>query len=308
MLKRLLALALLAASCASARAQTPDIPRTAEGRPDFHGVWESRWRTPLERPPEAEGPIVEPEKADALVAAMEARFFKESLNPESDFDWGPLMPAHGGGLRTSLIVEPSDGKQPLTTAAQEWAKTFKADRDRAEGPEARNLWERCIRGPGSAPLGITPGNMNRLFVQTSDHLVINTEDMAETRIIEFAAGSRPATLLSHMGESKGRWDGDVLVVETKLLRSDPASLPPSGRQAERTVTERLHFNTPSELAYSYVIDDPALLTAPVRVEFILMRSANRMFEASCHEGNYSMAGILQGARAMESQPTIKPKP
>jgi hypothetical protein len=308
MVNRLLLLASMAATCALAPAYAQDIPRTPEGRPDFHGVWESRWRTPLERPEEAEGPIVSTEKADALVAAMEARYFEESINPESDFDWGPLMPAPGGGFRTSLIVEPADGKQPLTPAAKDWAKTFKADRDRAEGPEARNLWERCIRGPGSAPLGITPGNMNRLLVQTRDHLVINTEDMAETRIIELAAGTRPAALLSHMGESKGRWDGDALMVETTLLRPDPASSPPSDGQATRKITERLQFNSRDELAYSYLLEDPAMLAAPMRVAFILMRSSSRMFEASCHEGNYSMAGILQGARFIEQQATPKTAP
>lgn len=306
-MKQVMLLVALAGSGAHAHAQAQEIPRTPDGRPDFQGVWESRWRTPLERPPEAEGPIVAPEKAEALVAAMEARFFKESLNPISDFDWGPLMPAQDGGFRTSLIVDPPDGKQPLTAAAKEWAKTVKSERDRAEGPEARNLWERCIRGPGSAPLSITPGNMNRLFVQTEDYLIINTEDMGETRIIEFAAQRRPAALLSYMGESNGRWDGDVLVVETGLLRPDPASPPQSDRRGERKITETLRFNSPDELSYSFVMDDPGQLAAPMHVEFTLVRSGSRMYEASCHEGNYSMVGILQGARVSEARTAIPGK-
>lgn len=301
MLKQVALLAALAGSGLHAHAQ--EIPRTADGRPDFQGVWESRWRTPLERPPEAQGPIVAPEKAEALVAAMEARFFKESLNPASDFDWGPLLPAAGGGFRTSLIIEPVDGKQPLTAEAQEWAKTLKSVRDRAEGPEARNLWERCIRGPGNAPLSITPGNMNRLFVQTKEHLVINTEDMGETRIIEFAGQSRPAALLSYMGESNGRWDGDILVVETGLLRPDPASPPQADRRGERKITETFQFTSPNELSYSFVLDDPGQLAAPMKVAFALVRSSSRMYEASCHEGNYSMVGILQGARVTEARAT-----
>lgn len=248
------------------------------------------------------------ERQKPLVAAMEARFFKESLNPSSDFDWGPMMPAPGGGFRTLLIVEPADGKQPLTADAQEWAKSFKNERDRAEGPEARNLWERCIRGPGSAPLSIMPGNMNRLFVQTQDHLVINTEDMGETRIIEFAAQIRPAALLSFVGESNGRWDGDVLVVETGLLRPDPASPPQSDRRAERKITEKLRFNSPDELSYGFVLDDPGLLAAPMHVEFTLVRSSSRMYEASCHEGNYSMVGILEGARVNEARDGNAGKP
>lgn len=298
------ALLLALAVVPAVHAQTPDIPRTADGRPDFHGVWESRWRTPLERPEEADGPLVAADKADALVTAMEARYFKDSINPDSDFDWGPLLPAAGGGFRTSLIVEPADGKQPLTAEAKEWAKTVKDVRDKAEGPEVRNLWERCIRGPGNAPLGITPGNMNRLFVHTGDHLVINTEDMAEARIIELSPRPRPAALASYAGESIGRWDGDTLVIETARLRPDPAS-PPAARQAERRITERLQFNSPDEIAYAYTVDDPGVLSAPMKVEFTLVRTRSRMFEASCHEGNYSMTGILQGARVVEQRTKAK---
>lgn len=282
--------------------QGADIPRTAEGRPDFHGVWESRWRTPLERQDEAAGPVVSAEQADALVNAQEARAAAQgSLNPESDFDWGPFMPARGGGFRTSLIVDPADGKLPLTPDAREWGKAQKDMRDRSEGPEARNLWERCIRGPGHPPLGITPGNMNRLIVQTGDHLVIITEDMAEARIIEFAGRPRPAGLASYMGESVARWEGDGLVVETRLLRADPAAPPSAAGRAPRRITETLRFNSRDELAYSYVIDDPAVFTAPVRVEYVLLRTTSRMFEASCHEGNYSLANILSGARVAEAR-------
>ncbi|MDZ4760704.1 MAG: hypothetical protein SGJ21_06490 [Alphaproteobacteria bacterium] len=308
MLKRLLVLATLVGSVAQAHAQSHDIPRTTDGRPDFHGVWESRWRTPLERLDEADGPIVHAEQVRGLIAALDKRAAAlTGLHPDEDFDWGTLMPAAGGGFRTSLIVEPADGKLPLTPEARDWAKTIKDVRDRAEDPEARNLWERCIRGPGNTPLSISPGNMNRLIVQTDDHVVINTEDMAEARIIAFVARNRPAALVSTMGESTGHWEGDVLVIETRLLRPDPASPPGTEGQAIRKLTESLRFSEPNELSYEYTLEDSGMFIAPMRVAFTLVRTKARMFEASCHEGNYSLANILSGARVVETR-AMKAKP
>jgi hypothetical protein len=124
--------------------------------------------------------------------------------------------------------------------------------------------------------------------------------MAEARIIELAPRPRSAALASYAGESIGRWDGDALVIETARLRPDPAA-PPADRPAERRVTERLHFTSPDEIAYAYTVDDPDVLSSPMKVEFTLVRTRSRMFEASCHEGNYSMTGILRGARVVEQR-------
>ncbi|MBI1341086.1 hypothetical protein GC169_12870 [bacterium] len=281
-------------------AQAAEIPRTRDGRPDFQGVWESRWRTPFERQDEAKGDIASAEEVAALIEADKKEQASDGdLHPDEDFDWGPFMPAPGGGYRTSLFVEPYDGKEPLTAEARIHRKALGDLRNGAEGPEARGLMERCVRGPGTAPLRITPGNMHRLIVQTSDHLVINTEDMAEARIIEFAAPRRPTALTSYMGESTGRWDGDTLIVETRLLRHEPITPPAEVGRSDRKVTETFILVAPDVISYGYVIDDRAIYTTPVRADFTLLRSASPMFEASCHEGNYSMAGILGGARVTE---------
>jgi hypothetical protein len=285
---------------ADAHAQSLDIPRAADGRPDFHGVWESRWRTPLERPKEAEGPIVPADKADALIAAMDASSKASgNLSPDSDFDFGTLMPAAGGGFRTSLIVEPLDGKRPLNQAAQDWAKVVKERRDSAEGPEARGLAERCVSGPGRAPLQISPGSMYRQIIQTPQNAVIMTEDINDIRIIDMGGRLRPDALVSWTGDSSGRWEGDVLVIETRLLRPEPDRPPAPGGSPSRKVIERLQFNSANELGYSYTIDDPAMFVAPMRVDFTLIRSGQRMFESACHEGNYGLANILSGARETE---------
>jgi hypothetical protein len=129
-------LLLLTLACACPAWAQPAIPRTPDGHPDFQGVWSTKWRTPMERQKEAEGAATVPaEKLPVLVAALEAKL-KETgnLSPDVDFDWGPFLPAAKGGFRTSLIVEPADGKRPLTEAAQELGKAIKAASDRAEGP------------------------------------------------------------------------------------------------------------------------------------------------------------------------------
>ncbi len=271
-------------------------------------MWETRWRTPMQRPKEVTEPVIAEAMAVAFLAILDAEHQADYgvHHPELDFDWGPLLPAAAGGYRTSLIVEPSDGRRPLTPAAKAWATARSAASDRAEGPEALGHDDRCFRYGGAVPLAISPDQMNRRIVQTPDHLVINTEEFGTTRIIEFTAARRPPALVSYMGESVGRWDGDVLVIETGLLRSEPASPPSEAGKSVRRVTETLAFNSIDELAYSYVVDDPSMFTAPMRVEFTFVRTASRMYESACHEGNYALANILRGARETERRAAQEP--
>lgn len=305
---RLVLLAAVIAAHGVAQAQ-PASPRTPEGRPDFQGVWESRWRTPLERPVEAAGPIIAADKADALVAAMYARIRAAgNQSPDDDMDWGPLMPAPGGGYRTSLIVEPADGKRPLSQAAQDREKVVKEVTDKAEGPEARGLSERCLRASGGAPLGVAADQSYRQIVQTPEHVVIWTEGLGDTRIIDMRGHGRPDAVISWLGDSVGRWEGDVLVVETLLIRPEPARPAAAPGQPERKVTERFQFNTPDEIGYSYTIEDPVMFTTPLGVAFTLLRTRARIFESGCHEGNYGLANILLGARMAEARPKAKSKP
>ncbi|MFT3724833.1 MAG: hypothetical protein QM773_14775 [Hyphomonadaceae bacterium] len=299
-------LAAAMAACGVAHAQGA-IPRTADGHPDFQGVWESRWRTPLERPVDAEGPVVAADKADALVAAMNQRLRAQgNQSPDSDFDFGSLIPAPGGSFRTSQIVEPADGKRPLNEAAQEWAKIVKDRNDGADGPEARGLTERCLRAAGGAPLATGADQAYRKIIQTPDHIVIWSEGLGDTRIIEMNGRPRPDAVVSWAGDSAGRWEGDVLVVETRLVRPDPARPAGLPGQQERKLTERFQLNAPDELGYSYTINDPVMFTTTLRVTFPLLRTNAGIYESACHEGNYGLANILSGARMAEAR-TSKPK-
>lgn len=269
-------------------------------------MWETRWRTPMQRPKGVTDAVIPEADNATFVAILDAKHQADSglFHPDLDFDWGPLLPAADGGYRTSLIVEPADGQRPLTPLAREWAATSNEAADRAEDPEVLDLDARCLRYGGAAPLAISPDQMNRWIVQTPDFVVINTEEFGAMRVIEFAAPRRPSALVSYMGESVGRWDGDTLVIETGLLRSEPASPPSERGKSIRKVTETLKFNSVDELAYVYVIDDPSMFTAPMRVEFTFVRTDSRMHESACHEGNYSMAGTLGGAREMERRSVL----
>lgn len=292
-----------------AHAQVADMPRTAEGRPDFQGVWESRWRTPLERPVDADGPVVAADKADALVAAMYDRLRAEgNQSPDSDFDFGPLMPAHGGGFRTSQIVEPADGKRPLNQAAKDWAKVLRERTEKAEGPEARSPSERCLRSAGGAPLATGADQAYRKIIQTPGHIVIWTEAMGDVRVIDMTGRKRPDSVVSWAGDSVGRWEGDVLVVESRLVRYEPARPAPLPGQPDRKLTERFQLNTPDEIGYSYTMEDLVMFTTPMRVDFILRRTDSEIYESACHEGNHGLANILSGARVTEQQITGKSTP
>ncbi|MDP3738282.1 MAG: hypothetical protein Q8R02_12885 [Hyphomonadaceae bacterium] len=298
--------------CDAASAQQTDSPlRTTDGHPDFHGVWTNRWTTPLERM--APGPLnISEAEGEALHSAFLARL--DAANPlgvrARDLT-GPVVVR--GQARSSLIVDPPDGLIPYTAEGRARRSRIGANGTEGdEGPERRNGTERClISGNGHAPFLSQPANNNRQIVQTRDHVVIFTESYNQLRIIPLDGTSGP--VLAWGGSSAGRWEGDTLVVETRGFSEGDRLRNASGGTTfpitPRTlITERFTRTGPDEVLYRFSIDDPVLYSQVWTGESVFARSSERLFEFACHEGNYSMANILGGARITESRAAAKAKP
>jgi hypothetical protein len=295
-------LAMALTPCASAQA-SGEIFRTAEGKPDFHGVWTTRWTTPLERMPTWKTLVISPEEGEALRSAFLARL--DAANPMGvrarDLT-GPLVVR--GETRSSLIVDPPDGRLPLTEEGRaRRSQTPSNGVTGADGPEQRSLTERCLMsGNGYAPFLTQPANNIRQVVQTRTHVIIFTESYSQLRIIPLGGAAGPQ--LPRGGSSKGRWEGDTLVVETGAFPADDRirnagagiTFPISPRTR---MTERFTFIGVDQILYRFTIEDPALYSQAWTGETLMTRSQEQMFEFACHEGDYSMAGILAGARVDE---------
>jgi hypothetical protein len=286
--------------------------RTPWGDPELSGIWDYRTMTPLERPDELAGKetltdeeaaIYERDRlqrldkdrrvADGISAAQDVR------NAYNQFWWDygtKLTEDH----RTSLIVEPRDGKIPaLTPGAQKrWDARRAARMHPADGPEDRNLWERCLMGPSTGPpMNPSVYNNNVRLLQTPDYFVIFTEMIHAARIVPL--GDRPGlseNVRQWSGDSRGHWEGDTLVVHTTNF-TNVTSFRGSG--PEMHVEERFTRVDDDTLLYEYTVDDPDSFTKPWSAAVPMAKSEGPMFEYACHEGNYAMVNLLAGARAQD---------
>ena len=312
---------IVVVASASARGQTPatgtsTLPRTAWGQPDLQGVWDFRTITPLERPEELAGQefLTEEEAANLERAAVDrdARLLRQAarrteaggnVGAYNNF-WMDRGTRVIGTRRTSLIVRPPDGKiPPLTPAGQQRADARQAYRGEhpADSWEDRSVGERCMLGFNSGPPMEPRAYNNHLqLFQTPDHVVILNEMVHDARVIPLDEGSHlPAGVAQWMGDSRARWEGDTLVIETTNFSNKTSFSERHGATPNMRLVERLTRVDRDTLVYEFTVEDPATWTSPWTVEVPMARSEDRLYEYACHEGNYGMDGILAGHRAEE---------
>ena len=295
----------------AAGAQAPAaVPRTTDGKPDFHGNWITPWTTTLERGAEFTTLVISPEQGEKFRAS-----FIDRLNQGdplgATFVWdlgGPLTVR--GEVRSSFIVDPPDGKLPYTEEGRKRRAAFRSFSG-ADDAEQRMLTERCLMaGSGYAPFLTIPASNLRQIVQTGDHIVFLTESFGQLRLVPLDGRTGP--VIPRGGVSKGRWEDDTLVIETAGVQQTDgfrvAALSPFAISPATRITERFSFIGPDEILYRFTVEDAALYTRPWTGESALRRSRQRVFEWACHEGNYSLANILRAERVAEERAARKAKP
>jgi hypothetical protein len=278
----------------SARPKAAAPPRTPDGHPDFQGLWDYRTVTPLERPRDLADKAV---FTDQEALAFERRNAERlgnvvAVHPPGWLDYGSkVLDDH----RTSLIVDPPTGRvPPLTAAAKARLAASPVDERAADGPEQRSPQERCLVFGAGPPMVPGPYNNNVQLVQTPNTFVIMNEMIHDARIVPL--DGRPhlsSSVRQWLGDSRGRWEGDTLVVETTNF-SNRTSF--RGSDENLRVIERFTRPDLDTLIYEFTIDDPTAFSAPWTARFPMMRSAEQMYEYACHEGNFGLLDILKGAR------------
>lgn len=300
--------ALPAAQQGRAAART-SAARTPWGHPDLQGIWNNSTITPLERPAKYAGrEFLTEEEARAMDAAAATQYDERPANTAQDVDnaYNQFWWDRGrtvGTRRTSLIIDPPDGRLPALTPDGRRRATEIAARLRGvtAGPEDRNLAERCLtRGAPKLPGGY---NNNVQIVQTPTYVALMQEMIHETRIIPLDGRPHlPPHITSWLGDSRGRWDGDTLVVETTNYHPDSvfnSYYCCASAAAHLRIVERFRRVDETTIDYRFTVDDETTFTKPFTIELPMVLMDEPIFEYACHEANYGLEGILRGARAQE---------
>ena len=316
----LVALVVLAVASAAAQSKKSAVPRTADGHPDLQGLWDFAQLTPLERPGEFAGKeqITEEEaeqfaqkrietthkdKRDGGAAADVERAY-------NDFWWDFGTRIH---KQPSLVVDPPDGRIPAQT--KEAQDRIAARRNRYDDIEDRPLAERCILGFNSGPPMVPSAyNNNVQIVQTPGFVVLLLEMNHDARIV--AMDGRPhlsGSLRGWLGDSRGRWEGNTLVIETTNFTPKMASFSARrgaggteyGSGENLRLVERFTRVDAKTLQYEFTVNDPATFTGPFSGRMPMNWSDEHIYEYACHEGNYGLQHILRGARAADQRGQTK---
>ena len=300
-------------------------PRLSFGQPDLQGVWSNASNTRLTRPGNMKTLVMTDEEEAKARAANPSNIRQQTDDNQKTedglLDGKDLAAGRGynafwidpgttyanvkGTWRSSWIVDPPSGQVPFSDDGRKLLASMRGSRGRGSGydnPEERGAGERCIvgfGGSGGPPMMNVLYNNNYQIIQSPDHVVIVVEMNHDARVIPLNAKHKPPALNKYLGDSIGWWEGDTLVVETININ------PEGGGQAQVTpngkIIERFTRYSDSQVLYEFEVQDPALYTQVWKGEVGLNRVNEQVYEYACHEGNYSFAGILEGARVLESQ-------
>jgi hypothetical protein len=297
----------------TARRSQPAAASSLRAR-TLEGIWSYATLTPFERPAEFAAAEF---FTDAQAAEFEAQTIGRNDRDRRDggaatdaargvadfwFDRGEHVASFNGRKRTAWVIDPPDGKVPLLTVEARARQAARAADQRdhpADGPENRSLQERCLAFNAGPPIGLGPYNNFLQIFQTRDAVMIYTEMIHDARIVwTDGRAHAPSTIGLWLGDSRGKWEGQTLVVDTTNF---------NGRNPFRGAGEQLHLierftrTDADTLLYEFTVDDPSTFTKQWTAQLPMTRSSERLYEYACHEGNYALPDILSGARYQERQ-------
>jgi hypothetical protein len=322
----LLLIGLFALAATIPAAAQNGVPRAADGHPDLSGTWTNKTVTPFERPPDLAGKefFTEQEAAEyekTHVFDVDKRDNIKGTNRDvasayNSFWWDPGTKV-AKTRRTSIVIDPPDGRVPaLTAKRQKQLREMEEARRRrcekpgcepensgqlgpADGPEDRPLMERCLSFGNAAPMVASAYNNNYEIVQTPGFVGIDVEMVHQMRRIPIDGTSHlPSHIREWVGDSRGHWEGDTLVVDTTNFNNLVSF---RGSDENLHLIERLTRVDTDTIIYRFTIDDPTAFTKPWTGEIPFVESDGLLYEYACHEGNEGMKGILSAARADEKK-------
>ena len=290
-------------------------PRTSWGHPDLQGVWSTATVTPFERPRDLADKefITEEEEAAYAKKIADARNvdLQRQLGKNSDVTSAYNEAWYDRGTkvistrRTSLVIDPRDGRIPPLTpegqarAARAIPQSGIQEFRIVDSWMDRGIWERCItRGVPDVMLP-TAYNNNYRILQTKDTVAILAEMIHDARIIPLDGTPHlPSGIRQWMGDSRGHWEGDTLVVDTANFTSKTTF---RGSSENLHLTERFTRTDKDTLVYRVTVEDPTTFTRPWTIEMPAVRMDADIYEYACHEGNYGLRNLLSASRAAERQ-------